>query len=49
MHPIADMRVRCGPIKLDQLLLHINIIIINPIVLRTIIIIIIAVVNGPVI
>ena len=57
MHWIADMRVRFGPVKLDQLLVHIFIIIIiNPIVLRIIIIIIIiiiitttAVVNGPVI
>jgi len=57
VHWIADMRVRCGPVKLDQLVLHIFIIIIiNPIVLRIviiviiiIIIIIISIVNGPVI
>jgi hypothetical protein len=51
VHWIADMRVICGPVKLDQLLVHIFIvIIINPIVLRTIfIIIIIDYVNGPVI
>jgi hypothetical protein len=42
------MRVRCGPVELDQLLVYIFIIIIiNPIILC--IIIIIAVVNGPVI
>ena len=46
------MRVRCGPVELDQLLVHILIIIIiNPTVLCIIIfiIIIIDVVNGPVI
>jgi hypothetical protein len=42
---IADVRLSCGPVKLDQLLLHIFIvIIINPIVLHIIIIIIIIII-----